>query len=595
MADDLTTQSATLATIPASSVIATDDVAGKHYQKMKLFDGTADSATAIAVAGGAEANALRVTIASDSTGVVSVDDNGASLTVDGTVDTELTTADLDTGAGTDTRAVVGIVGSKSGGGQLIPGDATAGLKVDLGADNDVTVTGSVTANAGTNLNTASLALEGGGNLAAAAASLSVLDDWDETDRAKVNIIAGQVGVEGGAGASSALTQRVAIATDANTIQGSVTVASGSITADTELTTADLDTGAGSDVRAVVGLVGSKSGGGQLLPGDATAGLKVDLGADNDVTVTGSVTVTSGAITADTELMAAAALADAAAANPTTPSVGAVGLLMNATTLDRQRAVIAALDSTGIGIAAAGIVGQFDDTSTAAVTENQFAPVRISTRRALLVEGVASGTAQPVSGSVSLLATALTIGGVDETGASAVDALAVGGGTPHDSIDSGNPLLNGARAIAHGTNPTAVAAADRTVLFANRAGVPFVIGGHPNVVTIKHTTITTAVTDAAIVTIAGGLKIVVTRVTVTLDNASTVFPTLLIGFGTANTPTTTGVLVAHGGVPAGGGVNVGDGSGILGVGADGEDLRVTTTGNATGNGLQIVVSYYTIES
>lgn len=76
-----------------------------------------------------------------------------------TADTELTTADLDTGAGTDTRAVVGIVGSKSGGAQLIPGDATAGLKVDLGADNDVTVTGSVTANAGTNLNTSALNLE----------------------------------------------------------------------------------------------------------------------------------------------------------------------------------------------------------------------------------------------------------------------------------------------------------------------------------------------------------------------------------------------------------------------------------------------------
>lgn len=37
------------------------------------------------VGGGTEATALRVTIASDSTGVLSVDDNGASLTVDGTV------------------------------------------------------------------------------------------------------------------------------------------------------------------------------------------------------------------------------------------------------------------------------------------------------------------------------------------------------------------------------------------------------------------------------------------------------------------------------------------------------------------------------
>lgn len=35
--------------------------------------------------GGTEATALRVTLASDSTGVVSVDDNGGSLTVDGTV------------------------------------------------------------------------------------------------------------------------------------------------------------------------------------------------------------------------------------------------------------------------------------------------------------------------------------------------------------------------------------------------------------------------------------------------------------------------------------------------------------------------------
>jgi hypothetical protein len=207
----------------------------------------------------------------------------------------------------------------------------------------------------------------------------------------------------------------------------------------------------------------------------------------------------------------------------------------------------------------------------------------------------NGSSLTIDGSISIIGTALTVGAVDETGSSAVDALAIGGGTPHDSVNSGNPVLNGAEAIAHGTNPTAVAAADRTKLYANRAGVPFVIGGHPNVVTIKHTTITTAVTDAAIVTVAGGLKIVVTRVSVTLDNASTVFPTLLIGFGTATTPTTTGVLVAHGGVPAGGGITVGDGSGILGIGADDADLRVTTTGNATGNGLQIVVSYYTIES
>jgi hypothetical protein len=86
--------------------------------------------------------------------------------------------------------------------------------------------GSVTANAGTNLNTSALALEAG-NLAtlvtltttidnvldSVAASLAVLDDWDETDRAKVNPIVGQAGVQGGSGAVSATTQRVVLATD----------------------------------------------------------------------------------------------------------------------------------------------------------------------------------------------------------------------------------------------------------------------------------------------------------------------------------------------------------------------------------------------
>lgn len=68
------------------------------------------------------------------------------------------------------------------------------------------------------------ALETGGNLedvanstAVAAASLNVLDDWDESDRAKVNPIVGQTGLQGGAGASSANTVRVAIASDANTV------------------------------------------------------------------------------------------------------------------------------------------------------------------------------------------------------------------------------------------------------------------------------------------------------------------------------------------------------------------------------------------
>lgn len=50
-------------------------------------------------------------------------------------------------------------------------------------------------------------------LAAVAASLSVIDDWDETDRAKVNLIVGQTGVQGASGVVTGNTQRVVLATD----------------------------------------------------------------------------------------------------------------------------------------------------------------------------------------------------------------------------------------------------------------------------------------------------------------------------------------------------------------------------------------------
>ncbi len=95
----------------------------------------------------------------------------------------------------------------------VQGTVADGLLVNLGGNNDVTVTGSVTANAGTNLNTSALALEAGGNLAGAAASLAVIDDWDETDRAKVNLIVGQAGIAAGAGSVSATVPRVTHASD----------------------------------------------------------------------------------------------------------------------------------------------------------------------------------------------------------------------------------------------------------------------------------------------------------------------------------------------------------------------------------------------
>lgn len=177
---------------------------------------------------------------------------------------------------------------------------------------------------------------------------------------------------------------------------------------------------------------------------------------------------------------------------------------------------------------------------------------------------------------------------------------VHGTVAHDAVDSGNPQKVGGKAIAHGTNPTAVAAADRTDWYFNRAGVPFVMGGHPNVQTIEYRW-TTAPTDDDIILVGAGTKIVVTSLLLTLDEATTVGVKARVGFGTASVPaepadqaTVAGILLSHGGVVPGGGISRGDGSGILGVGADGEDLRITATAPTTGEA-HLIVSYYTIES
>jgi len=131
----------------ATPVIATEDIAGDHHQLVKLVDGTAASTTVVAAGGGAEANALRVTIANDSTGVVSVDDGGGIITVDGTVGiTADSSVNVNQVGGT---AVVtgGVAGSQAVGGLAADGAAVAGNPVLIaGSDGTNAQTILVTAN-----------------------------------------------------------------------------------------------------------------------------------------------------------------------------------------------------------------------------------------------------------------------------------------------------------------------------------------------------------------------------------------------------------------------------------------------------------------
>jgi hypothetical protein len=63
-------------------------------------------------------------------------------------------------------------------------------------------------------------------------------------------------------------------------------------------------------------------------------------------------------------------------------LGVSAMLYNTSTNSRPREVINATNSTGTGIAAAGILGQFDDTSPTSITENQFGNLRMSANRNL---------------------------------------------------------------------------------------------------------------------------------------------------------------------------------------------------------------------
>jgi len=192
------------------------------------------------------------------------------------------------------------------------------------------------------------------------------------------------------------------------------------------------------------------------------------------------------------------------------------------------------------------------------------------------------------------------GGVKVEGVSGGVAMPTMGDVAHDGVNAGNPVQVGYHAVAHGTSPTAVAAADRVRQIANRHGMPFIIGGHPNTFSYQiHTT--GALTNQAIGPAVGsGAKMVVTQVQVTAANANTAFPQVRIGFGTTTTPADgtgtgqVGVVASHPGVPAGGGFSRGDGSGIIGAGADDEELRITSAA-PTGGSLDITVSGYIVES
>lgn len=179
-------------------------------------------------------------------------------------------------------------------------------------------------------------------------------------------------------------------------------------------------------------------------GSSADGLLVNLGANNDVTVTGTVT-------ADTELPAAAALADNTA-NPTVPAVGSFLMGFDGTNWDRVRVGTPSID----GVAAASFPSLLALSVGYAFDGSDFDRIRL--------EG-------------SLL------------------GLTVGGSVAHDAADAGNPISQGLNART--TNPTAVADGDRVRAIGDDLGRPVVV---LNQVRDLVTTATTTISSTSETTI-----------------------------------------------------------------------------------------------
>lgn len=181
-------------------------------------------------------------------------------------------------------------------------------------------------------------------------------------------------------------------------------------------------------------------------------------------------------------------------------------------------------------------------------------------------------------------------------------VAGAGDLAHDAVDSGNPVKIGAKALAHGANPAAVAGNDRTQLYANRHGIPFSIGGHPNIQSAEYITTGAQTNDNILPVISAGTIYVIVGITVAASKDNTVNTSVRIGFGASAVPTqgssgadaVTKVVLSHPGLAPGSGMIKGNGAGIVGIGGDGEELRITNSAPTTGS-IVVQVDYYTIES
>ena len=178
-------------------------------------------------------------------------------------------------------------------------------------------------------------------------------------------------------------------------------------------------------------------------------------------------------------------------------------------------------------------------------------------------------------------------------------LAILGAAHGASAASVNPSMLGLYAANLGANPADVTAGQATRWYGLRNGLPFVMGGHPNILTREWviTDADGAQTNAQLLTVGGGVRIVVTQAQMVMSGANTgeVAGRLgLSGTGLSAPSPTTGIggIILSGKFSKNGGLSRGTGAAIIAIGGDGDDL-VLTCDDPAGGDIRILVSYFTI--
>lgn len=170
------------------------------------------------------------------------------------------------------------------------------------------------------------------------------------------------------------------------------------------------------------------------------------------------------------------------------------------------------------------------------------------------------------------------------------AITAGSGTTIAADDIGAGLLVQRVKPMHG--------ADGSGTDVSAASPMPVIAGVSTVVSRSHIIADSdgAQSDAALITCTSPTQIVVTQLSAKADASNTGNVSVRIGFGAAAVPagslSGTDAILLHGKFSAGQGQQVGNGAGIIAIGAAGHDLRVTSDDPAGGN-IYITYSYYTI--